>query len=88
MLKLVRYLTAVLLLVWLGAVITNPRIIGSKETPVRAIVDWAAQLIPMERSAMSMVVGEDGLAGLFYGSPEASWEKAADLSRNADNCWW
>jgi lactate racemase len=41
---------------WLGAVITNPVIIGNKWTPVRKVVDRAATLLKAERRAMCMVV--------------------------------
>jgi nickel-dependent lactate racemase len=65
---------------WLGAVITNPRIIGNKWTPVRRVVDRAAALLPVERRAFCMVVEGAGLAGLFAGTPEEAWSAAADLS--------
>ncbi len=65
---------------WLGAVITNPRIIGHKRTPVRKVVDRAAALIPVPRFAFCLVVHEGHLAGLFAGTPEGSWSQAADLS--------
>jgi nickel-dependent lactate racemase len=65
---------------WLGAVITNPRIIGNKRTPVRRVVDRAAALVPVPKLALCMVVHEGGLAGLFAGTPEAAWSQAADLS--------
>jgi nickel-dependent lactate racemase len=66
---------------WLGALITNPVIIGRKRTPVREVVDAAAALIPVPRHCMSLVAGPGGtLAGLFCGAPEEAWEAAADLS--------
>jgi nickel-dependent lactate racemase len=65
---------------WLGAVITNPKIIGNKHTPVRRVVDRAAALVPVPRFAFCMVVHDGGLAGLFTGTPESAWSEAADLS--------
>ena len=65
---------------WLGAVITNPRIIGNKWTPVRRVVDRAAALLPVERRAFCMVVSGSDLAGLYAGTPEEAWSAAADLS--------
>jgi nickel-dependent lactate racemase len=65
---------------WLGAVITNPKIIGNKGTPVRRVVDRAAALVPVPRFAFCMVVHEGKLAGLFAGPPEEAWSDAADLS--------
>jgi nickel-dependent lactate racemase len=66
---------------WLGALITSPVIIGVKDTPIRRIVDLAAGLVKKEKYCISMVVAEEGLAGLYIGSPEAAWQKAADHSR-------
>ncbi len=65
---------------WLGAVISNPQIIGHKHTPVRAVVDRAAQMVPVPRACFCLVVHENELAGLYAGAPEAAWEKASDLS--------
>jgi nickel-dependent lactate racemase len=65
---------------WLGALITNPVIIGRKNTPVRRVVDSAAALLQIPRLCMSLVVREGGLAGLFCGTPEEVWSSAADLS--------
>ena len=65
---------------WLGALITNPMIIGHKYTPVRAVVDRAAAFLPMERMCMSLVVKGTELAGLYVGTPEDAWEAASNLS--------
>ena len=65
---------------WLGALITNPSIIGTKHTPVRAVVDKAASLVPTARKCISLVVEGQELAGLFIGSPEEAWEAASALS--------
>lgn len=65
---------------WLGALITNPEIIGIKYTPVRKVVDKAAALLPMERMCIGLVVQGADLAGLYIGTPEEAWEAAADLS--------
>lgn len=65
---------------WLGAVITNAETIGRKGTPVRAVLDRAAALVPVEKRAFCLVVYNGGLSGLFVGEPEAAWSAAADLS--------
>lgn len=66
---------------WLGALITNVEIIGVKDTPVRRVVDLAAQMIPVERRAVAFVVASDAsILGMYYGTPEAAWSSAADLS--------
>ena len=67
---------------WLGAVVTNPMIIGNKWTPVRRVVDRAGAMVKVDKLCFAMVVDPDKrLAGLFAGSPESAWDKASDLSR-------
>jgi len=65
---------------WLGAVITNPVINGTKWTPVRKVVDRAASMIPVPRFCFSLVVLFSDLKGLFIGPPEEAYSAAADLS--------
>jgi lactate racemase len=67
---------------WLGAVITNPMIIGHKLTPVRRVVDRAAGMIQISKLCFCLVVDHGELAGLFAGSPEAAWSEASELSRS------
>jgi len=67
---------------WLGAVVTNPMIIGSQWTPVRKVVDRAGALVSVDKLCFALVVAPDkSLAGLFAGTPEAAWVAASDLSR-------
>ena len=67
---------------WLGAVVTNPRIIGHKWTPVRRVVDKAGALVRVPKLCFCMVVATDqSLAGLYAGTPEAAWDAASELSR-------
>jgi nickel-dependent lactate racemase len=67
---------------WLGAVITTPRIIGNKWTPVRKVIDLAAGMVKLEKKCIALVVHPDqSLAGIFIGSPETSWDQASELSR-------
>lgn len=65
---------------WLGALITNPEIIGVKWTPVREVIDRVAAMVPAERSALCLVMDGDDVAGAFHGTPEDAWARAADLS--------
>ena len=65
---------------WLGAVITNPRIIGHKWTPVRRVIDRAAAMVPVPCHAFCLVTNDAGLAGAFFGSTNEAWSQAADLS--------
>ena len=65
---------------WLGAVITTPKIIGHKWTPVRKVVDRAGAMVKIPKLAFCMVVEGDGMSGLFAGLVEEAWSAAADLS--------
>lgn len=66
---------------WLGAVVTNPMIIGNKWTPVRKVVDHAASMVGVDKLCFSIVVKGTDLAGLYAGTPETSWNAASELSR-------
>jgi nickel-dependent lactate racemase len=67
---------------WLGAVVTNPMIIGNKWTPVRKVVDRAGALVKVSKACFALVVAPDkSLAGLAFGTPEAAWDAASELSR-------
>jgi nickel-dependent lactate racemase len=68
---------------WLGALITSASIIGTRGiTPVRALIDEAAAMVPSERLALCLVTesGGDGLHSLAFGAPEDSWDAAAAVS--------
>jgi lactate racemase len=67
---------------WLGAVVTNPMIIGNKWTPVRKVVDRAGAMVKVPKLCFCLVVhGKGELAGLFAGTPEQAWDDASELSR-------
>ena len=68
---------------WLGALITSSEIIGTRGvTPVRALVNAAADLVPGERHALCVVVDHDtgGLQSLSFGDPAGAWAAAADVA--------
>jgi nickel-dependent lactate racemase len=68
---------------WLGALISSAEIIGTRgTTPVRALIDEAAALVPGERHALCVVAqsGTGALHAAAFGPPEGSWAAAADVS--------
>jgi nickel-dependent lactate racemase len=65
---------------WLGALITSFRIIGVPDTPVRALIDRAAQLIPRPVACFALVVSHEGVAGLYFGEAREAWRAAVALS--------
>lgn len=72
---------------WLGALVTSYDIIGTKHTPVRRVIDRAAQFIDCPKFCLSLVVKGEGLAGLYAGTPEEAWDAASDLSSNLHIRW-
>ena len=78
---------------WLGALITSAEIIGTTDiTPVRALIDDGAALIPAETLALCVVTAEveeagavgspvpsSGLHAIAFGETRASWASAAQV---------
>jgi nickel-dependent lactate racemase len=68
---------------WLGALITSAGIIGTPgTTPVRALIDEAAALIPADKLALSVVAqsGTNALHAVAFGDTISSWQAAAAVS--------
>ena len=68
---------------WLGALITSAQIIGTRGiTPVRALIDEAAALVPGEKLAFCVVTqsGSGDLHSMAFGDPLGAWSAAADVS--------
>jgi nickel-dependent lactate racemase len=81
---------------WLGALITSASIIGTLGvTPVRALINAAASMIPVRRLAFCVVVAggsggssprastgadHDSLCSVSFGVPEEAWAAAAEVS--------
>ncbi len=75
---------------WLGALITSAEIIGTKGiTPVRALVEAAADLVPGERHALCVVVDHDSgrLHHAAFGDPRSAWAAAADVAAESHITW-
>jgi len=68
---------------WVGALITSAQIIGSLGiTPVRALINEAASMIPRTKLALCVVAksGSHDLHAIAFGSTEAAWAAAAQVS--------
>ncbi len=72
---------------WLGALVTSPKTIGHKETPVRAMIEHAAALVTTPQVGISIVMRGNDLLGLFVGDVDDSWSAAADLSAKENIIW-
>ncbi|NIN67067.1 MAG: DUF2088 domain-containing protein [Anaerolineae bacterium] len=65
---------------WLGALLTNMRVSGARETPVRDMINRAASFVAVPVQCFALVMRDGHLAGLYIGTPEEAYEHAADLS--------
>jgi len=65
---------------WLGSVVVNPNLHGVKDTPVRQLVHRAASMVATPTRGISLVMKGHELKGIFFGSVEEAWSRAADLS--------
>ena len=65
---------------WLGAVITNPRINGTRDTPVRRLVEEAAALVSVPRRAICLVCKEKDVKAVICGEVAEAWRAAVDVS--------
>jgi nickel-dependent lactate racemase len=72
---------------WLGALITNHEVIGTMDTPVRAVIDRAAALLPTPLSLLALVVTHQGVAGVSCGPVRQAWREAAALSARIHVRW-
>ncbi len=72
---------------WLGALITNPIINGAKYTPVRAVIDKSASMIPTEKRAFCLDVLGDACHGIFYGDIQEAWSECADRAAQTHIKW-
>jgi nickel-dependent lactate racemase len=72
---------------WLGALITNAEVIGTRGiTPVRALIDEAASLLPGQRLALCLVTKSRSpheLHSVAFGDPGSAWEAASEVSAAA-----
>ncbi len=72
---------------WLGALITIMHTIGIEDTPVRAVINAAAEHVTTPIKLVSMTVIKDGLAGIFIGDHLNAFHAAAQLSSQRQITW-
>ena len=65
---------------WLGALLGSYELIGTGTTPVREMIDMAAELVKVPVACLALVVADEGISGLFFGTPIEAWRAAAELS--------
>lgn len=75
---------------WVGALITSTEIIGTTGvTPVRAMINEGAAMIPARRLALCCVVesGTGELEGAAFGTPEEAWAATAVIAAQTHVNW-
>ena len=72
---------------WLGALAGVVGTIGVKDTPVRAMIQAAAERLHTPLTLIALVVEGKGLSGLFVGDPLSAWNEAATLSAERHIRW-
>jgi nickel-dependent lactate racemase len=72
---------------WLGALITSYEVIGTIDTPVRAVINRAAAMLDTPLSLLAVVVTHEGIAGVYCGDVHEAWHQAASLSSRRHIVW-
>jgi nickel-dependent lactate racemase len=72
---------------WLGALLTSYSVIGTADTPVRAVINRAARFLATPLSLLALVVTHQGVAGAFCGDTDDAWRQAASLSASRHIVW-
>src|SRR5882724_1787335 len=79
---------------WLGALLGSYNLIGTICTPVREIIDRAADKITAPIACFALVLAPKdnasegpGIAGLYFGSAREAWRAAAELSSKKHIQW-
>jgi nickel-dependent lactate racemase len=72
---------------WLGALLTSYHVIGTADTPVRALIDRAAELIDRPVTCAALVVSHDAIHGFYVGPVREAWQAAAALSARTHIAW-
>lgn len=72
---------------WLGALLGSYELIGTGSTPVRELIDMAAELVKVPVACLALVVAEEGVSGIYFGAPKEAWRAAADLSAQKHIVW-
>jgi len=72
---------------WLGALSGVMSTIGFERTPVRDLIDEAAELLPTAVSLVSLVTEGDSVAGMFVGDLHDAWHASVELASRLHVVW-
>jgi nickel-dependent lactate racemase len=65
---------------WLGALLGSYNIIGTYETPVRTLIDLAAEKVSVPVACFALVLKEKDISGIYFGPARDAWRMAAEHS--------
>jgi nickel-dependent lactate racemase len=72
---------------WLAALLGSRNIIGTQRTPMREIIDRAAENVRVPMACLALVVTSQGISGMYFGTPREAWKAAAALSSETHIEW-
>jgi lactate racemase len=72
---------------WLGALLGSYNLIGTLHTPVRALIDQAAERVTVPVACFALVLRQQDVAGIYFGSAREAWKQAAELSAQEHVRW-
>jgi nickel-dependent lactate racemase len=72
---------------WLGALLGSYNLIGTHHTPVRALIDQAAEKITVPVACFALVLRKQEIAGIYFGAAREAWKAAAALSAQEHVRW-
>lgn len=72
---------------WLGALLGSYNIIGTYSTPVRTLVDLAADKVQVPVACFAFVLKEHDIGGLYFGPAREAWKMAAEHSAKTHIRW-
>jgi lactate racemase len=72
---------------WLGALLGSFNLIGTSSTPVRALIDKAAEKVTVPVACFALVLRKQDIAGIYFGSAVDAWKDAAQLSAQEHVRW-
>jgi lactate racemase len=72
---------------WLGALLGSYEIIGTFTTPVRTLIDLAAEKVSIPVACLALVLRCSSIVGLYFGAPRETWEVAAKHSAQTHIQW-
>ena len=72
---------------WLGALLGSYNIIGTLNTPVRTLIDLAAEKVSVPVTCLALVLRDCGIAGMYFGEAREAWKAAAERSAHTHIEW-